>query len=75
VDQLLEDAASVREPRASEASVVPELLKTRSVRLVANDEWRCIDDQERLNGEKLGKPREKFYSTQAMLDALEGPQS
>jgi adrenodoxin-NADP+ reductase len=39
-------------------------------RIVSWKDWKAIDQQERRNGEKLGKEREKFVTVQDMLGVL-----
>jgi len=47
-----------------------EFLRQKGVRFVTYEDWKKIDRAEIARGEPLGKPREKYTSTQEMLDAL-----
>lgn len=49
---------------------VLELLNARGVRVVNFPDWQRIDAAEVERGRAIGKPREKFLSAAAMLDAL-----
>ena len=69
VDQLLADAEK-GEPPSAAPEAVSALLKRRNVRVVSNSDWRIIDEIELANGKASGKVREKFYSTEAMLNAI-----
>ena len=73
VELLLEDAAAGRLPQNpnATAAAVDELLAERGVRVVEYDGWRAIDEAERAAGEKGGRPRVKFCSWDALLDAAE----
>ncbi len=51
-------------------SAVLELLNDRGVRVVSFPDWQRIDAAEVERGRAVGKPREKFPSSAAMLDAL-----
>jgi len=43
---------------------------TQGKKAVTWSDWQRIDQAERENGRKLGKEREKFTTTKAMLDVL-----
>ncbi len=49
---------------------VLELLNTRGVRVVTFSDWQRIDAAEIERGRAVGKPREKFITPSAMLEAL-----
>lgn len=70
VDQMLADLAAGLSQNASPASAVTDLLTERGVRCVNKAQWRSIDEVEVANGQKRGKIREKFHTTQAMLEVL-----
>lgn len=69
VRAMLDDAAR---PSAGQPAPggVERLLAERGVRVVSYPEWRHLDQEEVRNGQRLGKVREKFWSTVAMLEAL-----
>src|SRR5262249_8309045 len=73
VELLLED---VREGRLSHkpdatAAAVEALLAERGVRVVLYPGWGAIDELERAAGEKLGRPRVKLRTGEALLEAAE----
>ncbi len=70
VASMLEDLPSLSPCAQRGASAIDELLRGRSIRVVSYDDWRAIDAAEIANGERLGKPREKFTRIQEMLDVL-----
>jgi ferredoxin--NADP+ reductase len=73
VDQMLEDARRTRGDAASvrDRDAAERLLRERAVRAVTYPQWRVVDALEVAQGTRLGKVREKFYSVEAMLAALE----
>jgi ferredoxin--NADP+ reductase len=73
VDQMLQDARSgLEEPGAErDPEAIERLLRERGVRPVTYPQWRILDTLETAAGERLGKVREKFYTIEAMLEALE----
>ena len=54
-------------PRESE---IEKVLEQRGIQWVSYQDWKLIDHLEKENGEKLGKPREKFVSVGDILAAL-----
>jgi ferredoxin--NADP+ reductase len=73
VELLLDDLEAGRlahKPGVS-AGAVDELLAERGVRFVEYAGWTAIDDAEREAGEKLGRPRVKLCSWDALLAAAE----
>jgi ferredoxin/flavodoxin---NADP+ reductase len=72
VELLLEDAAAGRlERKGVPAAAVDQLLAERGVRFVEYAGWTAIDAAERAAGEKLGRPRVKLCSRDALLAAAE----
>ncbi|OLP54404.1 pyridine nucleotide-disulfide oxidoreductase [Rhizobium rhizosphaerae] len=72
VDKLLADLGSLPSPGADAADdLVSALWKRQGLRLDF-DAWRAIDAAEVTRGRALGKPREKFVSVEAMIDAARG---
>src|SRR5690606_39322580 len=67
---LLEDARVLEPAPSRNRDSVTELLRQREVPYVTMDDWRVIDELELSAGKQLGKIREKFYRSQAMLAAL-----
>jgi ferredoxin--NADP+ reductase len=51
-------------------TAVLEFLNARGVRVVSFPDWQRIDAAEIERGRALGKPREKYLSSSAMLEAL-----
>lgn len=45
-------------------------VEARGVRPISWQDWKKIDEKEKERGAKIGKPREKFESTEEMLQAL-----
>lgn len=72
VHAMLADAAASQPGPGiqTEPEAVPGLLRERGVRYVTFAEWKRLDQLEVANGQKIGKPREKFTSIEAMLEAL-----
>jgi ferredoxin--NADP+ reductase len=77
VELLLEDVAAGRLERSSEGSAgaVDALLEERAVRCVLYPGWTSIDERERAAGEKLGRPRVKLCTWDALLEAAESAAS
>jgi ferredoxin--NADP+ reductase len=72
VELLLEDVREGRlVPKGTTAEAVDALLDERGVRRVLYEGWTSIDEHERTAGEKLGRPRVKLVSWDALLDAAE----
>jgi ferredoxin--NADP+ reductase len=70
VELLLEDLRDVpRKGRSAEE--VDAFLLERGVRLVLYPGWTTIDELERAAGEKLGRPRVKLCTWEALLEAAE----
>lgn len=61
------DPAAVTDPRPE---AVTDLLAARGVRYVTWGEWLMIDAAETAAGERLGRPRLKFVTVPAMLQAI-----
>lgn len=59
-------------PGLAEGAAHPlaELLRAKKVRWVSFADWKKLDAQEIAEGQRLGKPREKFTSISAMLKFL-----
>jgi ferredoxin/flavodoxin---NADP+ reductase len=73
VERLLEDAAAgLLEPKPdASAAAVDALLAARGVDIVEYDGWMAIDEAERSAGEKVGRPRVKLCTWDALLAAAE----
>lgn len=52
---------------------LPSLLQKKGVRFVTFEDWKHLDQIEVERGTPLGKPREKFYSIESMLEVLGEP--
>ena len=70
VQALLADLPELQPCPEPDSAAVRDLLTGKGVRIVSFPDWRKIDAAERENGEKVGKPREKFVTVQAMLAVL-----
>ena len=72
VDLLLEDVHAGRlVPKGASAAAVDALLDERGVHPVHQAGWAAIDEAERAAGEKLGRPRVKLCTWDALLEAAQ----
>ncbi len=73
VQMLLEDQAhdKVLHPSDSSRAAIDALLQERHVRYVSFADWQVLDQLEVERGEAEGRPRVKFTTIKAMLDALD----
>jgi ferredoxin--NADP+ reductase len=72
VELLLEDVHAGRlVAKGATAAAVDALLEERGVRPVTQPGWVAIDEAERAAGEKLGRPRVKLCTWDALLEAAE----
>ncbi len=70
VELLFEDVHDGRlAPKGATAAAVDALLEERGVTVVPKEGWAAIDEAERAAGEKLGRPRVKLCSWDALLQA------
>lgn len=72
VAAMLQDAANNDTFRPAKAAddVEAALIRAHQPRCVTYDEWCKLDDLEQRRGAELGRPRQKFTSIEAMLQAL-----
>lgn len=70
VGSLVADLSGRVQPVKPGAAAALELLSKRGVRVVSYADWQRIDEAEINAGKSAGKPREKFTSVPAMLQAL-----
>lgn len=70
VKNLIEDLPHLKPCHNPSSEAVLELLKSQHVRVVNFQDWKKIDAAEIANGQKIGKPREKFISVHDMLSVL-----
>jgi len=70
VKNLLDDIKELNPCKSPSDEAVIELLKENNIRYVTFEDWKKIDAAEIANGQKVGKPREKFTSVEAMLAVL-----
>lgn len=70
---MLEDVPHLTPVAAEDArpEAVTALLQQRGVRYITWQEWQMIDEAETAAGARLGRPRVKFTSVRAMLEAVE----
>ena len=52
------------------SDTIKSLLESRNIQYISYDDWRKLDTIEIENGQKVGKPREKFTSVEDILTAL-----
>jgi len=71
VECLLEDLSSLEPSVRPDRAGLVELLAGRGVRVVDYEDWRALDAAEIERGKAKGKPREKFPTVAAMLEALD----
>jgi ferredoxin--NADP+ reductase len=73
VTLLLDDvrAGRVAHAEGATADAVEALLASRDVRPVLYAGWAAIDELERAQGEKLGRPRVKLRTWDELLEAAE----
>jgi ferredoxin--NADP+ reductase len=70
VQLLFEDVLDGRlAPKGATAAAVDALLEERGVAVVPQEGWAAIDEAERVAGEKLGRPRVKLATWDALLQA------
>lgn len=71
VQKILEDVGSLALcPNPSSAELL-KFLKDKGVKVVRFADWKKIDAAEIANGQKRGKPREKFVKVEDMLAVLD----
>ena len=72
VTALLADLhrGAVLAPAAATPDAVSALLASRCERVVSFEDWQVIDRLEREAGAREGRPRRKFTTVPAMLQAL-----
>ncbi|MCB9458653.1 MAG: FAD-dependent oxidoreductase [Anaerolineaceae bacterium] len=58
-------------PTVTDPAAMVDLLKERNVRYVTWADWLRLDQLELERGQQSGRPRRKFTTIQAMLDALD----
>ena len=72
VELLLEDVHAGRlVPKGATAAAVDALLEERGVHPVTQSGWAAIDEAERAAGERLGRPRVKLCTWDALLETAE----
>jgi ferredoxin--NADP+ reductase len=69
--EMMADLPSLTPAPNPDPAAIPALLAERNVRYVTNAEWAQIDEVELSRGKAQGRPRVKFVSRAAMLQALE----
>ena len=68
---LLEDLEGVELADLPEPEKLADRLRNQGVRVVDIGDWNYLDMKEREEGARMGKAREKFYSAESMLEALQ----
>lgn len=70
VKLLMDDMGSLNPCKDPHTKSLKTLLEKKGVRYISFADWKKIDAAEIANGEKVGKPREKFTNTEDMLKVL-----
>lgn len=70
VRKILEDAGSLAPCAVPSSEELYKFLKGKGVKVVRFADWKKIDAAEIANGQKNGKPREKFVKVEDMLAVL-----
>jgi len=70
VKTLLSDLESLEPCETPNSDELKDLLSSRSSRVINYNDWQKINAAEIANGEKKGKPREKFVKLEEMLSVL-----
>lgn len=72
VDAMLEDRAKGRvlEPARPEPEAAREMIRRHQPEYVSWEKWKWLQRLEESRGEEEGRPRVKFTTVEAMLDAL-----
>lgn len=70
VATLVRDFSRESLPKKDGSDATKKLLASRGVQVVSYSDWKRIDAEEVRRGKERGKPREKFSSVDAMLNAL-----
>ena len=65
------DNLSAVETEMASLEAMPALLQKRGVRFVTWDEWKLIDQAEVTAGQRVGRPRIKFVTAEAMIAAAD----
>ena len=73
VDSILADLSEIHPCPEPDSAPIHALLSSRNIRVVSYEDWRRIDTAEITHGEAKGKPREKFTTFDALLDAARKP--
>lgn len=72
VERMLADLAGTIPAPVHDDAAIPALLQERDIPFVTMDGWRLLDQIEIANGAPHGRPRIKFTSIRAMLEAING---
>lgn len=70
VQSLIEDLPKLVPCALPDTQKILALLKGKGIKVVTFDDWKRIDAAEVANGQKCGKPREKFVRVEDMLSVL-----
>jgi len=71
VQKILEDVGSLTPCTNPSSAELLKFLKDKGVKVVRFADWKKIDAAEIANGQKRGKPREKFVKVEDMLAVLD----
>ncbi|RAP33588.1 NADP oxidoreductase [Candidatus Marinamargulisbacteria bacterium SCGC AG-439-L15] len=71
VKKVEEDLSSLLEKNLNDKPDLLTTLKENGHRVISFEDWKRIDEEEVRRGEGIGKPREKFTSTEAMITFLD----
>jgi ferredoxin--NADP+ reductase len=71
IETLLEDLPKLKECPNRTSETLKTLLSERNIRVITFDDWKKIDAEEIKRGQEKNKPREKFTSTQSIIEFLD----
>ncbi len=70
VDNMLKDIPTLLKTSAEGKAGLLKILNNKNIRYTSFEDWKVIDKKEVENGQRLGKPREKFVTVKEMLACI-----
>ena len=67
VQSIIADAAHLKPCATPDTQAALSFLRGKGIKVVTFSDWKKIDAAEIANGQKVGKPREKFVKVEEML--------
>ena len=64
---FIDDVATLKKKKTVAFDQIEPFLKAKKATVTTYDDWLKLDQEELKQGQKRGKPREKFYRTEEML--------